>query len=86
MLRVLRGWLSAYPERLERGTHRITVKNRIYSLYDVARNFEKVSLVFDGNQRPARTVVHPSLQRFGERAHRLDVSLDAHVAQNEHRR
>ena len=44
---------------------------------------EEVALVLDRDQRPLGTVVHGDLQRLGERPQRLDVPLDAHVAEDQ---
>ena len=47
---------------------------------------EEVPLVLDRNERALGTVVLRDLKRLGERPEGLDVSLDAHVAEDEQRR
>src|SRR5690606_18762462 len=48
-------------------------------------HIEKVPLILDGDEGTLGTVVLGYLQGLGERAQRLDVPLDAHVAEDEER-
>src|ERR1017187_7374594 len=80
----LRG--SRHAQRLQRRCHRIGEKHGVYALYDVAGDIEKVPFVFQGDQCLACAVVHCDLQRFGQGPHRLDVPLDAQVAEDDEAR
>src|SRR5208337_284876 len=51
--------------------------------HDVAGDFEKIPFVFERDKCLASTVVHCNLQRLGQRPHRLDVPLNAQVAEND---
>ena len=55
-------------------------------LHDVGAHVEEVPLVLDRDQGPLRAVVLRDLERLGQRPQRLDVALDAHVAEDEQRR
>ena len=65
---------------------RIGEKNRVHSFHDVAGDFEKVPFVFQRDQCLARAVIHGNLQRLGQGPHRLDVPLDAQVAEDDEAR
>jgi hypothetical protein len=54
-------------------------------LHDVGADVEEVPLVLDGDEGALGAVVLRDLERLGERAQRLDVALDAHVAEDEER-
>jgi hypothetical protein len=49
----------------------------------VTRLVEEVPLVFQRHQRPPSPIVHCHLQGFCKRTHRLDVSLNAQVAEDD---
>jgi nitrite reductase/ring-hydroxylating ferredoxin subunit len=65
---------------------RIAEEDRVDMLHDIARNFQEASLVFQRYQRALGPVIHRDLKRLDKRAHGFNVSLDAEVSQNEHRR
>ena len=54
-------------------------------LHDVGADVEEVSLVLDRNESALRAVVLGDLQGLRQRAQRLDVPLDAHVAEDKER-
>ena len=51
----------------------------------VSRYFEEAPLILDRNERALGAVVLGDLEWFRERAQRLDVALNAHVAEHEKR-
>ena len=83
---------SAAPQQQDHDLHlhrrrlRVAVEDRVDVLHDVGAHIEEVPLVLDRDERALRAVVHRDLERLGEGPERLDVSLDAHVAEDEQRR
>src|SRR5256885_1274371 len=51
----------------------------------VSRYFEEAPLVLDRDERALGTIVIGDLERFGERAQRLDITLNGHIAEHEER-
>jgi hypothetical protein len=74
---------SRHPERLQRSGLRVAVEHRIDVLHDVRAHVEEVPLVLDGDEGSLRAVVLRDLEGLGQGAQRLDVALDAEVAEDE---
>jgi len=72
--------MSIHTQSLHCGGERVAVKNRIDAFYDITRNLEEISLVLQRHQRPARTVVHPDLERLYQRSEGFDIALDAQIS------
>jgi hypothetical protein len=83
--------MEEFRVRLERTEHlrrrglQVTEKDRIDLLKDVGTHVEKVSLVLDRNQSSFRAIVLCYLKRLSKRTQRLDISLNAHVSQDQQR-
>lgn len=60
----------------------IAVEDRVDVLKDIRGKLEDLALVRNRDECAFCAVVHSDLERLGQRTHRLNVALDAHVAKN----
>ena len=44
----------------------VAVKDWVYAFDNIGRDIHKVALIFDGNERAPRSIIHSILQWFGQ--------------------
>ena len=71
------------PKHLHRCGLRITVEDRVDMLHNIGAHIKEVALVLNRDERALGAVIPGHLERFGEGSQRLNISLDAHVAEHE---
>src|SRR5207248_1439502 len=70
-------------EGFDGGGEGVAVEDGVDALHHVGGDFQEVAFVLGGDEGAAGAVVHGDLERFRESAHRLDVALDAEVAEHQ---